>query len=171
MNNVSLKMRFASVLLIGGLISPGPAMADKPAWAGSGKGGKNSNADSGGGQRDDEGRARRDRDAAPSGSREQFGERHRVYVRDYYAKQSSGGRCPPGLAKKNNGCMPPGQAKKWQLGQPLPRDVVYYEVPRPLVLQIGIPPQGYRYVRVATDILMIAIGTRMIVDAIEDLGR
>ena len=23
-----------------------------------------------------------------------------------------GGNCPPGLAKKNNGCLPPGQAKK-----------------------------------------------------------
>ena len=25
----------------------------------------------------------------------------------------NGGRCPPGLAKKGNGCMPPGQAKKY----------------------------------------------------------
>jgi len=27
------------------------------------------------------------------------------------------GGCPPGLAKKNNGCMPPGQAKKLRVGQ------------------------------------------------------
>ena len=28
------------------------------------------------------------------------------------------GRCPPGLAKKNNGCLPPGQAKKlYNIGQ------------------------------------------------------
>ena len=27
------------------------------------------------------------------------------------------GGCPPGLAKKNNGCMPPGQAKKLYAGQ------------------------------------------------------
>ena len=67
--------------------------------------------------------------------------------------------------------MAPGQAKRWQFGQPLPRDVTYYEVPRPLVLQIGAPPSGYHYVRVATDILLIAIGTGMVVDAIEDLGR
>ena len=67
--------------------------------------------------------------------------------------------------------MPPGQAKKWQLGRPLQRDVIYYEVPRPLVLQIGPPPSGYRYVRVASDILMIAIGTGMVVDALQDLGR
>jgi len=49
--------------------------------------------------------------------------------------------------------------------------VIYYEVPQPLVVRIGVPPSGYRYVRVATDILMIVIGTGMVVDAIEDLGR
>ena len=52
-----------------------------------------------------------------------FGDQQRVVVREYYGKQYSAGRCPPGLAKKNNGCMPPGQAKKWAIGQPLPRDV------------------------------------------------
>jgi hypothetical protein len=30
---------------------------------------------------------------------------------------------------------------------------------------------AYRYVRVASDILLIAVGTGMVVDAIEDLGR
>jgi len=38
-------------------------------------------------------------------------------------------------------------------------------------LQIGSPPSGYRYVRVASDILLMAVGTRMVVDAIQDLGR
>jgi len=32
---------------------------------------------------------------------------------DYYASR---GWCPPGLAKKHNGCMPPGQAKKARIG-------------------------------------------------------
>ena len=33
------------------------------------------------------------------------------------------GGCPPGLAKKHNGCMPPGQAKKlYRVGQRFPRD-------------------------------------------------
>ena len=79
--------------------------------------------------------------------------------------------CPPGLAKKNNGCMPPGQAKKWRLGRPLPHDVIYYDVPPPLVLQLGAPPAGHRYVRVAGDILLITAGTAMVVAAIQDLGR
>ncbi len=61
--------------------------------------------------------------------------------------------------------------RKWRIGQPLPRDVVIYEIPRALVVKIGVPPEGYRYVRVATDVLLIAAGTKMVVDAIRDLGR
>ena len=82
-----------------------------------------------------------------------------------------GGHCPPGLAKKHNGCMPPGQAKIWHMGRPLPKDVVIYELPPALVVKIGPPPSGYKYVRVAADVLLIAVGTRMVVDAITDLGR
>ena len=67
--------------------------------------------------------------------------------------------------------MPPGQAKKWHRGKPLPASVVYYEVPPALVVRIGAPPAGHRYVRVAADILLIAVGTGMVVDAIQDLGR
>ena len=40
-----------------------------------------------------------------------------------------------------------------------------------MVLTLGVPPSGYRYVRVASDILLIAVGTRIVVDAIEDLVR
>ena len=100
-----------------------------------------------------------------------FQDNQRTVVRTYYIEQYRVGRCPPGLAKKNNGCMPPGQARKWAVGQPLPREVVYYSVPAPVVVQLGAPPSGHRYVRVATDILLIAIGTGMVVDAINDLGR
>jgi Ni/Co efflux regulator RcnB len=53
----------------------------------------------------------------------------------------------------------------------LPRDVVYYDVPPQLVVRLGTPPSGHKYVRVASDILLIAIGTSMVVDGITDLGR
>lgn len=56
------------------------------------------------------------------------------------------------------------------MGRPLPPDVVVYDVPSALVVRIGVPPEGYKYVRVAADILIIAVGTRMVVDAINDLG-
>jgi hypothetical protein len=96
---------------------------------------------------------------------------HRTVIQDWYAEEFRAGRCPPGLAKKRNGCMPPGQAKKWQVGQALPRDVVFYDLPPAIVVKIGVPPPGYKYVRVAGDILMIAVGTSMVVDAITDLSR
>ena len=97
-----------------------------------------------------------------------FTDQHRTIVREYYDNEYRSGHCPPGLAKKHNGCMPPGQAKKWALGRPLPRDVVYYDVPAGM---LGYPPPGYRFVRVASDILMIAVGTGMVIDAITDLSR
>ena len=100
-----------------------------------------------------------------------FTERHREVVRSYYGDRYRAGHCPPGLAKKHNGCMPPGQAKKWRVGYPLPRDVRYYDAPGDIVLRFGMPPEGHRYVRVAADILLIAVGTGMVVDALEDLNR
>ena len=51
-------------------------------------------------------------------------DRDRTLVRTYYRNEYTAGRCPPGLAKKNNGCLPPGQAKKmWSVGQPLPPQI------------------------------------------------
>jgi hypothetical protein len=100
-----------------------------------------------------------------------FQPQQRAAVQAYYGPIVQSGRCPPGLAKKNNGCMPPGQAKGYALGRPLPPQLVFHEVPSVVSVQIGLPPAGHRYVRVAADILLIAIGTGMVVDAIEDLGR
>ncbi|MBS0519436.1 MAG: hypothetical protein JSR90_12140 [Proteobacteria bacterium] len=95
----------------------------------------------------------------------------RDLVHDYYRGEYMRGNCPPGLAKKNNGCLPPGQAKKmWAIGQPLPAGVAYYPLPPVLLGQLSPAPAGYQYVRVANDILMMAVGTRMIAGALADLG-
>ena len=143
------------------------AYGEPPEWAGKGKGhDKSAWHDKGKGKGHD-----RDADDASRGRGRHFAEDHRAIVHDYYGERFRGGHCPPGLAKKNNGCMPPGQAKKWRIGRPLPRDVVYYKVPRDLAVKIGPPPTGYEYVRVAADILMISMGNRMVVDAIPNLGR
>ena len=100
-----------------------------------------------------------------------FGERQRAAVYDYYGQPPRKPNCPPGLAKKGNGCQPPGQAKKWQLGQPLPRDLAYRPVEADVRIRLGTPPAGHEFVRVASDILLIAVGTSMVIDAIEDLQR
>lgn len=99
-----------------------------------------------------------------------FSEPQRQATRAYYGPRVRSGKCPPGLAKKQNGCMPPGQARKWHRGQSLPPSVVYYSVPSAVQVQLGLPPSGHKFVRVATDILLIAVGTGMVIDAIEDLG-
>lgn len=176
MKPVNLKMKCALALFLGGILAAGPVMADKPTWAEGGKNSKDDKHDKDDkyerkNKHDKKESGRHDEDEHSAGKRGHFEERHRVLVNEYYSEQFRGRRCPPGLAKKQNGCMPPGQAKKWQIGQPLPRDVVYYTVPKPLVTQIGQPPAGYRYVRVASDILMIAIENGMVADAIRNLGR
>lgn len=98
-------------------------------------------------------------------------DRDRNAVYGYYRTEYMAGRCPPGLAKKMNGCLPPGQAKKmWVIGQPLPVGVVYYPLPGVLLGQLTPPPMGYEYVRVANDVLLMAVGTRMIAGAVADLS-
>lgn len=112
----------------------------------------------------------KDRDRPRYSGGRYFVDDHRTYVHNYYYDQYRGRRCPPGLAKKHNGCVPPGHARKWAIGRPLPRNVIFYDVPQPVVLGLGYPPPGYRFVRVASDILLIAIGSGMVMDAIYDLG-
>ena len=98
-------------------------------------------------------------------------DRDRTAVYNYYRNEYAAGNCPPGLAKKDNGCLPPGQARKlWAIGQPLPPDVIYYPLPGVLVGQLTPQPVGYEYVRVANDILLMAVGTRMITGALADLS-
>jgi Ni/Co efflux regulator RcnB len=99
-----------------------------------------------------------------------FSDQHRIVIHEYYDDEFKHGRCPPGLAKKHNGCMPPGQARRWAVGQPLASDVVYYELPSSIVVRLGIPPAGQRYVQIANDILLIAVGTRMVIDGLDGLG-
>jgi hypothetical protein len=99
-----------------------------------------------------------------------FGNNDRRIVNDYYAPEFRAGHCPPGLAKKGNGCMPPGQARKWQKGRPLPQGVAYYELPRDLVYRLPPPPPSHRYVRVASDVLLIS-GSGVVIDAMIDIGR
>jgi hypothetical protein len=100
----------------------------------------------------------------------QFGARDREVVREYLVEKHGRGKCPPGLAKKGNGCLPPGQAKKrYAVGQPLPPTVVIHELPSEISVRIGTAPRGYRYGIVDGDIVKLAIGTALVVDAIDGL--
>ena len=198
----------AVALALSGLLAGPTALAEKPEFAGGGKGGgkseqhqKQERYESGDTRgknkqntpddrkdhaaetrREDRGRPD-DRDTQPRGDRDyrddrreslrehrHFEDRQRSILRSYYADEFRRGTCPPGLAKKRNGCMPPGLAKQWRVGERLPRDVRYYDLPDRLVLELGPPPAMHKYVRVGADILLIALGTGLVIDALEDLG-
>jgi hypothetical protein len=99
-----------------------------------------------------------------------FGDHDRDVVRKYFVQTHGRGHCPPGLAKKNNGCLPPGQAKKrYTVGRRLPSSVVVKDLPRDIAIQLGPAPRGYRYGVVDGDIVKMATGTALVVDAIAAL--
>lgn len=150
-----------TVLALALSVLSGGAFADKPNWAGGGKHKEGK----------EHGKPDRDDDRQGGSISFSFGSDDRRIVSEYYGIEARKGNCPPGLAKKNNGCQPPGQAKKWRKGQPLGRDIAYYDIPRDLRMRLPAPPPNHRYVQVAGDILLIAVGSSMVVDAIEDILR
>ena len=72
--------------------------------------------------------------------------------------------CPPGLAKKAVPCVPPGQARKWRVGDRLPANTAWYEVTDWARYDLPAPPDGNRYIMIDSDILLIAIATGLVLD-------
>lgn len=164
-----LKFNCVLAFVAAGMLAVSPVFADKHSSDGHGKADKHERRENQNHDRDHDDRQFEQRDERDYGQKRYFDDRHRAIIRDYYAEQFNSGHCPPGLAKKHNGCMPPGQAKKWQIGRPLPSDVVYYDLPSAILAQMGPPMPGYRYAQVGPDVLLISIGTRMVMDAIRGL--
>ena len=169
--------RRAIALLAAAFVLSAPALAEKPEHAGGkGKGVKQEQkyeqkAQKRADKQHDKAVKRaekRERQEIKHGS--YFNDDHRTYVRQYYTQYyAEKRRCPPGLAKKNNGCMPPGQARKWQVGQPIPSGVAVYSVPQPVMVHLPPAPYGYRYARVGGDIVLIQVQGNIIVDIIQAL--
>jgi hypothetical protein len=154
--------RIAAALVVFGLLAA-PAFAGKPDHAG--KGGGKGKGKGGGSAHDYD----HDRDGGNDVTIV-FSSGQRSSYHDWYANEYGRGHCPPGLAKKNNGCLPPGQAKKrYAIGQPLPPGIVIGVVPPSLAVILGPPPSGYRYGIVDGDVVKLAIGTLLVVDALDGL--
>ena len=160
------------------LIASGSAYAEKPE-KGNGNQGKNKEQSEQRGQKENRkgggnekgNRVDWGRDSGQGGVSVSFnfgGAETRI-VRDYYGGQVAKGKCPPGLAKKGNGCQPPGQAKQWQKGRALGSDVRYYDIPNELRIRLPAPPLNHKYVQLGTDLLLIAVGTAIVVDAIDGI--
>lgn len=85
-------------------------------------------------------------------------------IRSYYRNSAS---CPPGLAAKNNGCLPPGQARKtYRVGTRLPGDRMLAPLPSDLLGRLPVVPSGYSYGRYDGDVYLVENTTRRIVDNI-----
>lgn len=85
----------------------------------------------------------------------------RSHMHPYYAK-----KCPPGLAKKRNGCLPPGHARHYVIGQPLPPGIAYWDVPPDVLALLPPAPSYARYVWVDKDVLLISEATKKVLDAV-----
>jgi len=151
--------RIVLLLLVASVLAAAPADAKKPEKNGNGNGHK--------------GHSER---GAPGVSVDVdvdvnlFAPPQREVVRGWIVSERGRGHCPPGLAKKNNGCLPPGQAKKrYAVGHPLPHGIVLEPLPPALEVRIGLPPVGYRYGVIDGDVVKLALGTMLVVDAIDGL--
>lgn len=165
----SSNTRHFLALAIASLLMAGPAFAkDKGDDHGNG-GGKHGNKHS---QKNEDKHAKkaekRERKDIKHGA--YFNDQHRASARRYYSTTyKDGKRCPPGLAKKHNGCMPPGQVKDLVVGQPIPTNVKVYQVARPVIQKLPPAPVGYRYERIGGDIVLVQQQNNIIVDVIKGL--
>ena len=63
--------------------------------------------------------------------------------------------------------VPPGQAKKWARGEYLPKSVAWTTVPAVLLAKLKPAPPGHQYVVVNGQVLLIALATGLILDALD----
>lgn len=84
--------------------------------------------------------------------------------------QPSVGHCPPGLAKKNPPCVPPGQVgKNYQVGERYGDDGYWDDAYR---RQYDLPqlPQGESYYRIGDSFVRVDDDTRLVLELFEVLA-
>lgn len=83
-----------------------------------------------------------------------FGDRHRTAVHKYFEDHPASGK-----------------AATWRIGEPVPRGVAIKSVPQALLPSLPHLPPGHRYVQLGGDVVMIAEGSKMVVDGISRATR
>lgn len=107
---------------------------------------------------------------SPAAPRIVVSARDRDAIYDFYGIDHAPGDCPPGLTKESYGCLVAGDARSsWTIGQPLSDDVLVYPLPAVLLGQVS-PPNGYQYVRVGNDVLILGLKARMVAGALAGVG-
>ena len=79
--------------------------------------------------------------------------------------KNKSGHCPPGLAKKNPPCVPPGQAKKYKRGDYITRDYSRIKNPEKYGLK-----RGETYYRAGDYVYRVDRETREVIDLIGAVG-
>lgn len=83
-----------------------------------------------------------------------FGDRHRSAVHKYFEDHPASGK-----------------AAAWRIGEPVPRGAAIKAVPNALLPSLPDLPPGHRYVQLGGDVVMIAEGSKMVVDGISRATR
>lgn len=104
------------------------------------------------------------------GERHDRGDRHEARVIDQriviaeprHARRA----CPPGLAKRHNGCVPPGH-ERVIVGQALPPGAVFV-IPQRVRSTLPPAPVGYRYAVVNNQVVLVSDGN-LVVDILRTL--
>jgi Ni/Co efflux regulator RcnB len=104
----------------------------------------------------------------PLGEGVYFDDANRQAVRKYYAALAR--HCPTGTATPVHGCLPAQAKQPWRIGQALPATAVVQPVPKAIRQSLPKVPPGLSYVQVAGDILLVANGSKMVVDGIDGMA-
>jgi Ni/Co efflux regulator RcnB len=105
----------------------------------------------------------------PLGEGAYFGDANRAAVHKYYAALA-GKSCPAGAASTGD-CVPAQAKLPWRIGQALPAGALVQPVPKALRPSLPKLPPGLKYVAVGSDILLVANGSKMVVDGIDGVAR
>jgi hypothetical protein len=99
---------------------------------------------------------------------QRFSTRERDQFRSWAVAEYGRGKCPPGLAKGNGGCVPRGYPRKRDtVGLSLPASTAIGPVPLDLARRIGTPPTGARYGIVDGDLVKLDLASGLVLDAID----
>ena len=97
--------------------------------------------------------------------------RDRLAAYAYFRQEYMAGNCPAGLVKRPLGCQMPGEPKRqWALGARLSPITQFFPLPVPLLDRLSRPPGDVKYVRVDSDILLMEIDTRRIIEFVASVA-
>lgn len=105
----------------------------------------------------------RDDEASESSGKKNKGKK------DKANKGKKAGGLPPGLAKREQ--LPPGLQKQIQRKGTLPPGLQTHPLPVQVERELGQAPKGTKRVVVGTDVILMEIGTKIILDVIKDVLR